>query len=477
MIAGIRYRFGPALIITRREVRDQFRDWRVMFPILVLTIFFPWLMNFTARQTTSFVERYGASLVGDRLIPFLLMIVGFFPISVSLVIALESFVGEKERRSIEPLLLSPLSDWQLYLGKMIAAVVPPLVASYLGITVYLVGIYLSVQWQPSPVLLMQIVLLTTVQAVVMVCGAVVVSSHTTSVRAANLMASFIIIPMALLIQAESVIMFWAQYSVLWWVILGQIVLAGLLLRTGVSHFNREELLGKEFDTLRIRRGWHTYKVAFVGEAHSLAQWYKREVGQALIRISKPTLMVAICLLVGLWIGSRIADVFVLPPEVFNLQSTGQSFIDGLESIPFFSAAGIGTLWWHNLRVILLATILGIFSFGVLAVIILMLPFILIGYFMASITSVGIHPLTFFVALVLPHGLLEIPAILLAGGAILRLGATIAAPAKGITIGEAWLHSFSDWTKIMVGLVIPLLLGAAVVEIFVTPRLAVLLLGG
>ena len=31
---------------------------------------------------------------------------------------------------------------------------------------------------------------------------------TTSVRAANLLASFIIIPMALLIQAEAMIMFW-----------------------------------------------------------------------------------------------------------------------------------------------------------------------------------------------------------------------------------------------------------------------------
>jgi stage II sporulation protein M len=283
--------------------------------------------------------------------------------------------------------------------------------------------------------------------------------------------------MALLIQAESVVMFWAQYSVLWWVILGQIVIAGLLLRTGVAHFNREELLGKEFDTLKIRSGWRTYRDAFIGEAHSPAQWYSREVAQALHKISKPSFMVALSLLVGLWIGTQIASVYELPPEVFNLRNIGQSFIEGLESIPFFSAAGIGTLWCHNLRVILLATILGIFTFGVLAVIILMLPFIMIGYFMFSVTSIGIHPLTFFVALVLPHGFLEIPAILLAGGAILRLGATIAAPARGITIGEAWLHSFSDWTKIMVGLVIPLLLGAAAIEIFITPRLAVLILGG
>lgn len=477
MIPSIKYRLVPALIITRREIRDQFRDWRIMGPILVLTIFFPWLMNFTARQATSFVERFGASLVGDRLIPFLLMIVGFFPISVSLVIALESFVGEKERRSIEPLLLSPLSDWQLYLGKLVAAVVPPLLASYLGITIYLTGIYLSVAWQPNPILLTQIILLTTVQAVVMVCGAVVVSSHTTSVRAANLLASFIIIPMALLIQAESVVMFWAQYSVLWWVILAQVVIAALLIRTGVAQFNREELLGKEFDTLKIRRGWQIYRNAFVGSANSLIQWYTIEVAKALHKISKPIILVALMLVVGLGIGLRLASVYVLPPEVFNIGNIGQSFIDGVDYIPFFSAAGVGTIWWHNIRVILLATVLGIFSFGVLAVIVLMLPFLLIGYFMASVTGIGIHPITFFVALVLPHGLLEIPAILLAGGAILRLGATFATPSTGRTVGEAWLHSFSDWTKIMVGLVIPLLIVAAAIEIFITPRLAVYILGG
>ncbi len=477
MISDIRQHLGPALIVTRREVRDQFRDWRIIVPVLVLTIFFPWLMNFTARQATSFVERYGASLVGDRLIPFLLMIVGFFPISVSLVIALESFVGEKERGSIEPLLVSPLSDWQLYLGKLIAAVVPPLLASYLGIMVYLIGIYISVEWQLNPILLTQIILLTTVHALVMVSGAVVVSSQTTSVRAANLLASFIIIPMVLLIQVESVIMFWAQYTVLWWVILGQIVIAGLLLRTGVAHFNREELLGKEFDTLNIRRGWRTYSASFIGEAHSLGQWYTQEVSQALRQMYKPILIVTLTLLAGVWIGTRQASIFVLPPETLNLQNIDQGFLEGLDSIPFFSAAGIGTIWWHNLRVILLATVLGIFSFGVLAAIILMLPFILIGYFMASVAGIGLHPLTFLVALVLPHGLLEIPAIILAGAAVLRLGATLAAPASGRTIGETWLLSLSDWTKIMIGLVLPLLLGAAAIEIYISPRLAVLILGG
>src|SRR5574341_267826 len=110
---------STALIITRRELRDSLRDWRIIVPILILTLIFPFLMDFTATAARNFVLRYGGAnaIIAERLNPFLLMIVGFFPISISLVIALETFVGEKERNSLEPLLSMPISDGELYLGK------------------------------------------------------------------------------------------------------------------------------------------------------------------------------------------------------------------------------------------------------------------------------------------------------------------------------------------------------------------------
>ena len=169
----------PSLLVARREIRDQFRDWRIIFPVVALTLIFPFIMNWTASQILDFVSKYGAGLVGERLVPFLLMIVGFFPISVSLVVALDSFVGEKERGSIEPLLNSPLKDWQLYLGKLISSTIPPLLSSYLGMTVYLIGLAINgIPW-PEPVMLIQIIFLTSVQAFMMVSGAVVVSSQAT----------------------------------------------------------------------------------------------------------------------------------------------------------------------------------------------------------------------------------------------------------------------------------------------------------
>src|SRR5437763_1175651 len=125
-----------ALIVTRREMRDSLRDWRIMIPIFVLTLVFPFLGQGMTRLFTNFFVSNGAAPLVDNFLPLLPMIVGFFPVSISLVIALETFVGEKERRSLEPLLSTPLTNTELYVGKTFAAMIPPLLASYIGILVY-----------------------------------------------------------------------------------------------------------------------------------------------------------------------------------------------------------------------------------------------------------------------------------------------------------------------------------------------------
>jgi hypothetical protein len=45
------------------------------------------------------------------------------------------------------------------------------------------------------------------------------------------------------------------------------------------------------------------------------------------------------------------------------------------------------------------------------------------------------------------------------------------------MSAALIEAFADWCKIMIALAIPLLLAAAVLEIYITPRVAVLLFGG
>lgn len=465
----------PALVVTRREVRDQFRDWRIIIPIIILTVFFPSLMNFTAERVVDFVESRGAAVIGERLVPFLFMVVGFFPISVSLVIALESFAGEKERGSIEPLLATPLSDWQLYVGKLLAVMVPPLLASYLGIGVYLIGVYRDIGWLPELDLFVQIVALTTVQALVMVSAAVVISTQTTSVRAANLLASFIIVPVALLIQGESLVMFWGQYDALWWVVLALTIVAGLLVRTGIGHFSREGLLGRELDVLNAKWLWQIFVDEFKGEADSVFRWFKVELRTALGRLLPPVLLLTGLTVAALFVGASQASRFVIPAEVVQLEPLDASVFEGIEEARLFSARGIPIIWYHNLRAIVLAMLAGVFSYGVLGILILMMPIVLIGFFMATLGSAGVSMGTFLGGFVLPHGIFEVPAIILAGAALLRMGASMAAQSKGKTIGESLLRSLADWAKIMLGLVAPLLLLAAVMETLVTPRIAMWLL--
>ncbi len=469
----------PVWVVTRREMRDQLRDWRIVAPIIILTLFFPFLMNFTARQVLGFVEQYGANLIAERFIPFLLMIVGFFPITVSLVIALESFAGESERHSIEPLLSSPLTDGQLYLGKLLASLVPPVLAAYLGVVVYMIGIYRTTTWRPEAGFLILVVILTFVQALVMVSGAVVVSTQTTSVRAANLLASFIVVPMALLIQGESVVMLWADYDVLWWSVLGQAVLAGLLVRMGVTHFNREELLGREMDSINLRWAWRTFRSGFVGQASSVRTWYRREIPSTVRRLRIPISLMAALLVAGMLVGAAQVDQFGLTADTLSmtqLQSLDDTFLERFQQIGFFNVGNVAYIWMHNLRAAALAWLAGTFTFSVGGALMLMLPLTLIGFLAGVANLAGISPWLFIAAFTLPHGLLEIPAILLSGAAILQVGATFVTPARGQTIGEAWLRAMADWAKVTVALVVPLFLGAAALEVFLTPRFALWVLG-
>src|SRR5450756_330286 len=77
-------------LVAWRELRDQLRDWRIIFPMVVLTLILPLLADLGAQAAINFTVKYGTPLIAERLVPFLLMVVGYFPITVSLVIALES---------------------------------------------------------------------------------------------------------------------------------------------------------------------------------------------------------------------------------------------------------------------------------------------------------------------------------------------------------------------------------------------------
>jgi uncharacterized membrane protein SpoIIM required for sporulation/ABC-type transport system involved in multi-copper enzyme maturation permease subunit len=480
-----------ALIITRREVRDSFRDWRILAPIIILTFLFPVLAQLAASRFMNFVMGYGAEIIGERTIPFMLMIVGFFPISISLVIALETFVGEKERRSLEPLLSTPLSNTELYIGKTLAAMIPPLISSYGGMFMYLGSLLFSeLAWRPQPMLLVQIILLTTLHALVMVTGSVVVSSQTTSTRAANLLASFIIIPIALLVQGESFIMFIAPdaesprgIGTLWILMAALIVIVVLLLRLGNSIFNREELLGRSIDQLNLRGTlrnlWNSVRA--VDEqgrpAKNLLEWFRLGIPLSLRRLGGAVPVVLIVFvgmaIFGVWVGQQ--PQWQLPMgEVADFSTVNES-LGGFLNLSTQTGA-LAFFVWQNARVLLIATGLSMFTLGVGGVVLSSVVFLVFGYFLSQLAMVE-NGVSFFLAAIVPHGIVEIPVIVIAIAAGLKLGASLTLPPRGMTVGQGWTQALSDTIRLGLGVVLPGLVIGALLEAFVTPAVLLALIGG
>jgi uncharacterized membrane protein SpoIIM required for sporulation len=316
--------------------------------------------------------------------------------------------------------------------------------------------------------------LTIAHAVLMVSAAIVISVQSTSVKAANLLASFIVIPVAVLMQGESALLFWGNNQVLWLAVVGVLILAGLLIRVGLSHFQREYLLGREIDVLNLRWAWRTFWGYFKGEASSIREWYRLEVRSALHQLWLPVGILVLLAIATFWIGFQWTVTNV--PKLVNMTSPdaihglSQRFEQSTTFIGLGQSLSAPFIFAHNLRAVGLILLAGLISFSVLGTLVYLVNLSTVGVLLGVFQLLGYSPLTLTINGLLPHGIFEIPALVLASAAMLRIGVVLVTPQMGRSLGEVVLESLADWTKIAVGLVFPLLLIAAVIETYVTPVL-------
>ncbi len=308
----------------------------------------------------------------------------------------------------------------------------------------------------------------------MVTGAVVVSSQTTSTRAANLLASFIIIPMSMLVMLEGSIMVQPhQRYLLWYIMVGLLVTVD----TAGSH-GRADLQPR--GTAWPRRSisltcagrsasiWAEVRGP-IGDHFTLGRWYRLSVFPAVRSLRSAASVVLLCAVAAFIGGWIAAGVWTVPLDQFDandetLMDRLQYWLEAGQSNPqlvVFAAM-------QNIRVLLAATILATFTFGVLALVLTMIPFGIFGFIIGQVVLSGLSPLPFLLGII-PHGIAEVPAILLAGAAALRLGSIITRPPDDTAVGEAWLRAVGGAIKVGVGVVLPLLIVAAMLEVWLTPR--------
>lgn len=459
-------------MVARREFVDQFRDWRIVVPMLLLVSLFPFIADDTTRQAINFMNRYGGELILDNLIPFVVLVIGFFPLSFTLVVALESFVGEKERGTIEPLLSSPLEDRHMYLGKLLVGITTPLVFSFASIGIYLMLVARRDVQFPTVYMLALIFLLTFAHAVLMVSSAILISVQATTIRSANLLASFVVVPVAFLLQGETFLIFWGDEEVLWFAIVGVTLLSGLLVRLGLSHFRREYLLGREIDTLNFKLMWQKFKGRFIGEAHSIKDWYLTELPSTLRQLRKPLIILIVLAVIGgigsyVWVVQYVPSHIDLTPErVDRIRTLVAQNITNLNDLDETLPAPL--LFYHNARTTLVILLLGLISFATLGITLFLVNIGLLGGVLGGASLIGYSPLLMFASGILPHGIFELTAVFLAVAAMFKLGAELVTPQTEKSLGEALLLSLADWFRVFIGMVVPLLVIAALIEVYITP---------
>jgi uncharacterized membrane protein SpoIIM required for sporulation len=188
-------------------------------------------------------------------------------------------------------------------------------------------------------------------------------------------------------------------------------------------------------------------------------------------------VVLITLTGGSIMGGYYATLYPLPAGIIQLDALPADAFEDLPDISFlprFSTIGI---FFNNIRAIALAAVLGAFSFGALALILLMIPLALVGFFTVEVSLLGYNPLVFVLAFLLPHGIIELPAAIIGTAFALRIGAALVSPPKGLDVGQGLLLVLADFFKIFIFLVIPLLLVAAFIEANLTPKIVLALYGG
>ena len=266
-----------AWIITRRELREIVRDYNLLLPL----IFMPSLMGILAGLTAFGSSGGSQSAVGaavsavavQQLPERVLVAFGnlpmdnqeatirqllkaldiplfwIIPVALTSAVAADSFVGEKERDTLEPLLATPVSNAQLFAAKLAAAVIPAVLGTWLGMAIFtgLVAVSRSTLY-PRFILadadwLFSTLVVVPLLALLAAAIAALISTRVASYRAAYQLNSLVVLPVILVLIPQSIVMFLLTPAALGYTASAIAFADAVLVLWALSIFDRERLLG------------------------------------------------------------------------------------------------------------------------------------------------------------------------------------------------------------------------------------------
>jgi len=271
-------RTEKAMLVFRKDWREVSRNWQVILPMIIVPLMFSIVLPLlvivlpsmaTAPEASS--GDFGAMInslpvhvrneiagMTDRQAMIYIMSLYFFapffliiPLMASSVIASDSFAGEKERKTIEALLATPISDGELFLGKTLVSFVPSMMVTVVSFLIYLTVVNMASfnvfdgrLLLPNLVWIMLVVGLAPTLALVSIGLTVMISARVKGFREAQQINGLLMIPILGLVFAQisgAAILGPAMVVALIGIFAGlDIVVFSIGMRT----FKREEILPK-----------------------------------------------------------------------------------------------------------------------------------------------------------------------------------------------------------------------------------------
>lgn len=183
-------------------------------------------------------------MAGFMLAPLFLIM----PLMFSTVVGADSFVGERERKTMEALLYTPATDLELFLGKVLASVIPAITLSWLTYLVYIIvvnvasfGLFGRI-WFPLPTWWPMMFWLTPALAVLGISATVMISARVkTFMEAYQLSASLVVLVLALVVGQVTGVLILGVGTVL---LIGSLIwiIDAILIYISVRNFKRSRLI-------------------------------------------------------------------------------------------------------------------------------------------------------------------------------------------------------------------------------------------
>jgi ABC-2 type transport system permease protein len=177
---------------------------------------------------------------------FLVLLV-LTPVAGSMSIAAYSVIGEKQARTLEPLLATPITTFEIVAAKVLGAFLPALGLTFTCFGVYVAGVVLFgrpdvYQALFAPASLSIVFLLGPLASLAALQLAVCVSSRVNDTRSAQQIGALVILPIAGLLVFQLTGNFVLTVPTIAYLVVGLVVVDAGLMMVSVRLFDRESIL-------------------------------------------------------------------------------------------------------------------------------------------------------------------------------------------------------------------------------------------